>query len=613
MTKKMHWPFRVLFVVLIISILAGCGSGVVGDPTATGNAPTLPPAQPTIIVIDGTPQVIYQEQFATPTLNLAQAYPVQLTELKFIQSGTQVSVMAKMRNTIADAIAKDVQFEIIARDEDGNRLHQDSRVVKYIFPAEVTGLSYVFELMPGFLVKNVELRVISGVLDRNLKYHQPLTVRVPSLQKTETESHFTAWLDNADPYTYTQVRLNAIAYNKAGEIIGGGTSIVDFVPHKESIGVNVPVQNLSEPEVAWVEVYPWITQYSASLAAGRWWETVQVKDWNFEVNEQLWFSGGAVLKNLSKNLVVDSFYILTLSDEQGRVVKSDMGYIDYIWPEEEVLFSPGAFEVPFTEEYPDDNDAVTSGTAEADDEVSTTEKPTETSKPSSTPKPAKTATPKGTSVPSKTVEPSKTPEENPYPQGRGIGVLARQVIQDPYPIDDPTEEPEPSATPGTPETSTKTQSPTKTPVPTQQTTPQAEETPGEGTVTPTPTPDAFRPNPIRHYPQTFVVDLIVVPGEFSTAPIGFNPLKASQAAFVDENTAKVSVVNNLNVDLPTSVVYVLVYDAEGQIVGGGKTLSETIRTSSATEVLVPIAYLGDKQALTLKAFVGLTKNTLTLP
>lgn len=609
MTRKTLLPIRVLFVLLIINLLAACGRGITGDPTATSNAPTLPPAQPTIVIIDGTPQVVYQEQFATPTLNLGQAYPVQLTELKFIQKDTQVTVLAKMRNTIADAIAKDVVFEIVARDQDGNRLHQDTRLAKYIFPNEITGMAYTFSLMPGFSVKNVELRVVSGVLDRNMKYQQPLSVRMSGFNKTETESQFTAWLDNDDPYTYTQVRLNAIAYNKFNEIIGGGTEIIDFVPHKDSIGVSVSAQSLLEPEVHRVEIYPWITQYSASLEAGKWWDTIQVKEWNFEVNNQLQVSGGAILKNLSKNVVVDTFYILTLSDEHGRVVKSDMGYVDYIWPEEELFFSPGAFDVPFTEIYPE----VTSTPTGTDESLtpSATEltpsespKPSKTPRPTVTPKPNRIVEPTETLDPSRTIDPSQTPDPSPSPQGRHIGVLARQLNQEPYPIEDPTNTPFPTKTP-------ETVVPSNTPI---DQVPTAEETRVEdGTETPVPTPDPLWPEPERVYPQTFVVDLLIVPGEFSTAPLSYNPLNASQTAFVDDTTAKVSVVNNLNIDLPNVVVYVLVYDADGQIVGGGKQISERILSSSATEVLIPLAYLGDKQNLTLKSYVGLTKNALTIP
>ncbi len=76
---------------------------------------------------------------------------------------------------------------------------------------------------------------------------------------------------------------------------------------------------------------------------------------------------------------------------------------------------------------------------------------------------------------------------------------------------------------------------------------------------------------------------------------------------------RVSVVNNLNIDLQNAVIYVLVYNKDGQIVGGGQHLSETIKSSSATEVIVPVAYHGDRENLSLKAFATLPKEALNLP
>ncbi|HQC64729.1 MAG TPA: hypothetical protein PK459_06490, partial [Anaerolineaceae bacterium] len=117
----------------------------------------------------------------------------------------------------------------------------------------------------------------------------------------------------------------------------------------------------------------------------------------------------------------------------------------------------------------------------------------------------------------------------------------------------------------------------------------------------------------RVYPERFTVDLIIVPGEFGSSQLGYNPLSASQAALTDDNQARVSVVNNLSIDLQNALIYVLVYNEDGQIVGGGQHLSETIKSASATEVIVPVAYHGDRENLSLKAFATLPKEALNLP
>ena len=72
-------------------------------------------------------------------------------------------------------------------------------------------------------------------------------------------------------------------------------------------------------------------------------------------------------------------------------------------------------------------------------------------------------------------------------------------------------------------------------------------------------------------------------------------------------------VNNLNIDLQNVLIYVLVYDEQGEIVGGGQQLSEIVKSASATEIIVPVAYKGERESLTLKAFATLSKEALDLP
>ena len=72
-------------------------------------------------------------------------------------------------------------------------------------------------------------------------------------------------------------------------------------------------------------------------------------------------------------------------------------------------------------------------------------------------------------------------------------------------------------------------------------------------------------------------------------------------------------VNNLNIDLQNVLIYVLVYNEQGEIVGGGQQLSEIVKSASATEVVVPVAYNGERESLTLKAFATLSKEALNLP
>lgn len=435
-------------LLIVTMLLSSClvREGGNGDPTATAE-PIFPPT----LSLTQNP---LQPLNPTATPDLYNPNPVRITELEYLQEGSEVLVMAKLFNTLSDAILRDVQLDIQALDAQGNRIAQQRTSFRYLFPRETTGLTQQFELNAGLLISTVEVRVVDGLIDRGLTYSQPLTIDNTSAFRIGNDYAVTGWLANADPYTYTQVRLNAIAYNASGQIIGGGSATFDFVPEKEQVGFNIRVNSKRGEVVDHVDVHPWLTSYSASLEGGSWWNTIKKGEWNFVVDRYQQLAGGALLKNQTDQTLTQTFYILTVIDENNRVCQAANGYYDVIWGDEEVVFAPSALQLP-------------------------------------------------------------------------------------------------------------------------------EDCSGKS------------------------VDLIVIPGEFGEFPVSFNPLETSQASFSDENHVSVSVVNNLNATVSESQVYVVLRNQDGRIIGGGDQSTELIRSGSAVSVLVPVAYLGSQEGLSITAFATL--------
>ena len=437
-----------LIVLLLLALLLSACSEVSqnGDPTATPM-----PFFPATAEVTQDPLLPINP---TPTPDLVNPNPVRITELEYLQEDTQVMIMAKLFNTLDDAILRDVQLEVLALDETGNRLAQQRTSFRYLFPNETTSLVQEFEINSGLVITGVEVRVVDGLIDRTLKYQQPLTVQNTSAFRVGNDYTVTGWLSNADPYTYTQVLLNAVAYNSAGQIVGGGQAIFDFVPEEDQVGFSVLVNSRQGETVDHVDVSPWITSYSASLEGGSWWDSVKTVDWNFAIDQYNQITGGAVLKNETDQVLTETFAILTVSDQNNQVCFASNAYYDVIWPAETVIYSVALATLPET---------------------------------------------------------------------------------------------------------------------------------CQGTK----------------------VDLVVIPGEFGQFPADFNPLLASQAAFMDQDTVSVSVVNNLNASISHARVYVIIRDNAGQIVGGGYQLTEIIRSGSSTSVTVPVAYLGNQEELSVSAFATL--------
>ena len=443
--------------------LSACAGLAIGDPTATPVPPTATLVQPTVILVDGTPQVVVEPVNPTPTPDLVNPNPVRITELEYVQTGAELRIIAKLFNTLTDAILRDVQVEVLALDASGTRIAQEVRTVRYLFPRETTGLVQDFDLLPGLETFTVEVRVKEGLKDRQLRYSQPLVVDKTAWVEAEDGIRLTGWINNSDPYTYTEVELNAIAYNATGLIIGGGRGMIDFVPQEDRTGISVLAIIEADQEIALVEIYPWITAQSASLEGGTWWENIEVKQWNFIADDYQHVSGGALLRNLTDRLLTETYYLLTVTDAADKVCLAEQGYIDLIWPEQELVFSPGVLNLP-------------------------------------------------------------------------ADCVAQQV------------------------------------------------------------------------------DMIIVPGEFGQFQLGYDPLEAGTPVVNETgDSASVNVINNLNTYISNAVVYVVITDAEGKIVGGGSVQSGNIRANSSVTVQIPIIYIGNLDNLKINASVSIPKDVTVGP
>ena len=110
------------------------------------------------------------------------------------------------------------------------------------------------------------------------------------------------------------------------------------------------------------------------------------------------------------------------------------------------------------------------------------------------------------------------------------------------------------------------------------------------------------------------VDMIIVPGEFGQFQLGYDPLETG-TPIVNEGgeTASVNVINNLNADISNAVVYVVITDADGKIVGGGSVQSGNVRANSSITVQVPVIYIGTVENLTFNASVGIPLDVTVGP
>ena len=281
----------------------------------------------------------------TATPNFENPNPVQISELQFFQRDFRVQVMAKLQNTLKDVLLRDISYEIILLDLDGNRLTNTYGAVKYLFPRETVGVVVAVDLPAGLTATNLQLQITGGKQEQGQKYTQPLTITGSTANTTPSGQVATAWLENKDAFTYTQASLTAIAYDNNGEIICGGSKAQEFIPSKGKIGVSVPLLDCPEPPAV-VDFYTFLTPQSAALPDGLWQKNIDHSQWNFIVNDRNQIAGGVALKNLTDRTLTKNYFILTAADADGKVCLAENKYLDALWPSEETVFALGIFDLP---------------------------------------------------------------------------------------------------------------------------------------------------------------------------------------------------------------------------------------------------------------------------
>jgi len=330
LSKKTHFSAMLLFLALSL-ILSACGTTslpVEAQPTTTPTA-----NDPSVSLESTSPLPV----LVTPTPNFSGG-PIQVSEMQYFQQGTLLTVIAKLVNTLNTNSVRDVQLEIVALDANGARIAQAYDEIKFIFPAETVGVVRQFDLQTDVFTDKTEVRINSGYIDQNNSYAQPFSFEVPTYFGGADVPVMTGWLRNLDSVTYTEVVINAIAYSKSGEIIGGGRSIMEFVPGEDRLGVSIPSSFIEQPEK--VELYAWLGPHSAALEAGSWWNAVKVKDWDFVISPTNQIAGGAEWINATDQTLQKTWYAVTVYDDGGQVNLVRKGYIDTLWPNETIHFVP---------------------------------------------------------------------------------------------------------------------------------------------------------------------------------------------------------------------------------------------------------------------------------
>lgn len=280
----------------------------------------------------------------TPT---PEPEPIVVIAQGFGQDGRSVGYSFIVENPNAGLAFEDSQYQIAAFDESGAIVDTDSGFITLLLPEQTLGVGNSLFVDEGVVVSSIEIQLNAG--DPQVTDPIPnFTVDRPTYHASDFFSDVTGIIQSPYNRDFSDLRVSAVVYNEADEIIGGGFTFVNFVLANNSTGVNVSVT--SAGEVARAELYPVLS--GLSLLGS---ENEIPKDaTNISLINQGYGqddrSGGygLIIENPNSAYSIEnSQYRITFFAEDDTVIETEEGYIDLVLPEQtlgiggEVFLSEG--------------------------------------------------------------------------------------------------------------------------------------------------------------------------------------------------------------------------------------------------------------------------------
>ena len=331
---KTNHNFRAITPIMLILTLVlaqlACGSSTVQQ-LASAVPPTAAPKQ----VTESAPtQAQTQETKPTkiPPTPTPQPEPINLIAQGFGQDKQELGFAFIVENPNAGYAFENSRYQIAAYDANGTVVKTDSGYIKLILPGQKLGIGGTTYLNEGVTVAKIEVQLNAGDA-KATDLATTFTVDKVVYRPSDMFSKVSGVITNPFDRDITDLRVSAVAYNEAGEIIGGGFTFLNFILAKSTTGVDFSVT--SAGQVAKVELYPTVSGLSMLTSSDKLPVGAQnltlVKQGYGQKENQVGY--GMLIQNPNSGFAVEStMYHITLYAEDGSVVATDEGYINTLMP-----------------------------------------------------------------------------------------------------------------------------------------------------------------------------------------------------------------------------------------------------------------------------------------
>ena len=212
-----------------------------------------PKSKPTAEPVEEVP-----EQAASGQASEAEA--IQVVAEGFAQDETELAFGLLLKNPNAELAIERAQYQMAAYDGAGSVVGTESGTIPLVLPGQELGFVSETRLAEGVTVSELEVQIKEGWA---VQIEPVPMLEVASIRTYERAffSGVAALISNSSDQDVKDVRVSAVPYDDGGQIIGGGSTLVDFVPSKGRIGVTMSY--ISSGDASRVELYPMVSSASS--------------------------------------------------------------------------------------------------------------------------------------------------------------------------------------------------------------------------------------------------------------------------------------------------------------------------------------------------------------
>lgn len=343
MSHSSKIPFFTLILPLIVSLACNFSpvgsnadeeSEVIRAPTTetSGTVRSIPTSEP-----GAEPTSLPAIASSSSSDSMSEDTVLVMKEPIFIQDERNLITVFLFENLDTAGI-EDIEYTIIASDTNGATLKTETGYIDFIPAGGRTGVASQMFLDEGMVAENVDIEW-TYYMDASGSNDMPFSFKNSRYYFDPYWDRFTTVMTNNSGSTFTNVRVDMLAFNAAGLVIGGGYTTLNFIPGNSKVGLSIN-GFVSDDPVSY-EFFPKLNILSNETNDTNLFTDLSILKTGYYYDETT-LGSGFLVQNNTNDIIKGAEYNLTIYEDDGTVAQVASGIISLIWPGQTIGVSPGS-------------------------------------------------------------------------------------------------------------------------------------------------------------------------------------------------------------------------------------------------------------------------------